>query len=165
MEVTTMYDIRAMLNEGNKRFIETSDSDLRKKTAEHGQHPYAIVICCSDASSSMIDENRCRLSENYILPGTEEQGRVTFLMNKKEMACLAVETGAWPLYRYNPQLDNPMQLDTVHAKRPLSDYLARENRFQILAKTQPERATHLLQQAQTAVHQRIAFYQKLANCD
>ena len=49
MEVTTMYDIRAMLNEGNKRFIETSDSDLRKKTAEHGQHPYAIVICCSDS--------------------------------------------------------------------------------------------------------------------
>ena len=44
-----MYDIRTKLDEGNKEYIATSDSALRQLTAEHGQHPSAIVICCSDS--------------------------------------------------------------------------------------------------------------------
>ena len=37
------------LREGNKRFLQNSDPTLRIDTAENGQHPYAIVICCSDS--------------------------------------------------------------------------------------------------------------------
>jgi carbonic anhydrase len=44
-----MNNIRTKLIDGNREFIATSDSALRKHTAEHGQHPYAIVICCSDS--------------------------------------------------------------------------------------------------------------------
>ena len=44
-----MSDIRERLEKGNKVFIETSDRDLRTATAENGQHPYAIVVCCSDS--------------------------------------------------------------------------------------------------------------------
>ena len=34
---------------GNRHYIATGDRVLREDTAENGQHPYAIVICCSDS--------------------------------------------------------------------------------------------------------------------
>lgn len=42
-------DIRTKLIAGNWRYIQNSDAARRMDTAENGQHPYAIVICCSDA--------------------------------------------------------------------------------------------------------------------
>lgn len=53
----------------------------------------AVVICCSDASSGEVDGNSEKLIPFFHLPGTDEQGRVSFLMNKKEMLNLAVEVG------------------------------------------------------------------------
>ena len=41
--------IRERLDKGNEDFRRTSSPDLRLKTAKEGQHPYAIVICCSDS--------------------------------------------------------------------------------------------------------------------
>lgn len=41
--------IRARLMSGNRRYIQTSDAALRLDAAKNGQHPYAIVVCCSDA--------------------------------------------------------------------------------------------------------------------
>lgn len=52
-----------------------------------------VVICCSDPSSGIIDENRNQLAPYYILPGAEEQGRIAELMSKKKMADLAIEIG------------------------------------------------------------------------
>ena len=37
------------LNAGNAYFLAHGDTAKRIETAEHGQHPYAIVICCSDS--------------------------------------------------------------------------------------------------------------------
>ena len=37
------------LNAGNERYRETGDAARRLDTAQNGQHPYAIVICCSDS--------------------------------------------------------------------------------------------------------------------
>ena len=34
---------------GNRNYIANGDSSLREDTAINGQHPYAIVICCSDS--------------------------------------------------------------------------------------------------------------------
>ena len=41
--------IRIRLEEGNRKYLEKSDPALRISAAESGQHPYAIVICCSDS--------------------------------------------------------------------------------------------------------------------
>ena len=41
--------IREKLSIGNKQYLKTSDAALRLDTAENGQHPYAIVVCCSDS--------------------------------------------------------------------------------------------------------------------
>ncbi len=66
-------------------------SVLLSKYTEEDNKP--VVICCSDASSGVIDENRDKLSSYFYLPGSDEQGRITSLMNKERMAILAVEVG------------------------------------------------------------------------
>ena len=42
-------NIRIRLEEGNRKYIEVVDSARLKDTAENGQHPYAIVVCCADS--------------------------------------------------------------------------------------------------------------------
>jgi pyruvate-ferredoxin/flavodoxin oxidoreductase len=65
----------------------------------------------------------------------------------------AVDTGYWPLYRYDPRQANPLRLDSKR-KRPLADFLAEENRFAALQRTQPEIAAELddLEQADIDAH-------------
>ena len=65
-----------------------------------------------------------------------------------EEAKLAVQTGYWPMYRYNPALKeegkNPFILD--YAKAPdgtLEEFLLGENRYAQLEKSKPELAKKL----------------------
>ena len=78
----------------------------------------------------------------------------------------AVDSGYWPLYRYNPTLvlegKNPLQLDSRQAKIPVSEYCYRENRFKMLTKSKPEEAKRLITLAQQDVNQRRRFYEHLA---
>ncbi len=78
----------------------------------------------------------------------------------------AVDSGYWPLYRYNPSLvlegKNPLQLDSRQAKIPVSEYCYRENRFKMLTKSKPEEAKRLITLAQQDVNQRRRFYEHLA---
>ena len=48
----------------------------------------------------------------------------------------AVDTGYWPLYRYDPRNEKPLRLDSKR-KRPVSDFLAEENRFASLVSAEP----------------------------
>src|SRR5664280_2029250 len=79
---------------------------------------------------------------------------------------LAVETGYWPLYRYDPRRaergENPLQLDSPAPKSELVKFTKTENRFRLIEKKNPERAHELDRLAQAEVHKRVAFYQKLA---
>ena len=52
-----------------------------------------VIICCSDSSSGVIDDNRDKLKPFFLLPGADEQGRISALMSKKRMAELAIEVG------------------------------------------------------------------------
>ena len=54
---------------------------------------FTIVIACSDAVSSNLDENRNALVNRYLLPGAREQGAITHFMNKNSMAILANKVG------------------------------------------------------------------------
>ncbi|MEW6751008.1 MAG: 4Fe-4S dicluster domain-containing protein, partial [Candidatus Latescibacterota bacterium] len=78
----------------------------------------------------------------------------------------AVDSGHWPLFRYNPELaaqgKNPLVLDSKAPKLPLKEYAYRETRYSMLAKSKPEVAEALLKQAQQAVEARWSFYQQLA---
>ena len=37
------------LTEGNRDFMDSGSIGLRLRTAKEGQHPYAVVVCCSDS--------------------------------------------------------------------------------------------------------------------
>jgi pyruvate-ferredoxin/flavodoxin oxidoreductase len=76
----------------------------------------------------------------------------------------AVESGHWPLMRYNPSLagsEAPMKLDSKPAKRPLSEYIYNETRYKMLTKADPERAKILLDQAQADVATRWQVYEQM----
>lgn len=82
---------------------------------------------------------------------------------------LAVESGHWPLFRYNPdniaEGKNPLKLDSKAPKIRLEDYIYKETRYKMLTKAQPEIAKHLLGEAQAEVLKRWKLYEQMAQFD
>lgn len=83
-----------------------------------------------------------------------------------EQQTLAVSTGSWLLYRFDPQRaasgENPLKLDSRAPKAPLYTYTDNEARFRILKMKHPERAKQLGCLAQDFVDERYALYERLA---
>jgi len=79
---------------------------------------------------------------------------------------LAVDSGYWPLYRYDPSLieenKNPFQLDSSDPKIPLQEYIYTEGRYRMLQQSEPAVAKFLLGEAQKAVTRRWQQYKQLA---
>lgn len=79
---------------------------------------------------------------------------------------LAVESGHWPLYRFDPRRREAGQpalvLDSGPARTPLADYVENEVRFRGLQATQPERAKRLMERAQREIRAREELYAHLA---
>ena len=78
----------------------------------------------------------------------------------------AVESGHYPLLRYNPDLaaegQNPLKLDSKPPKIPYAEYAYKQNRFKMLTKTRPEAAKELLELASKDARKRWSFYEQLA---
>lgn len=81
----------------------------------------------------------------------------------------AVESGHWPLYRYNPALreegQNPLKLDSKAPTISYKDYAYQQIRFRTLTKSKPEEAQRLLELGQRDVKTRWHLYEQLANLD
>jgi pyruvate-ferredoxin/flavodoxin oxidoreductase len=79
---------------------------------------------------------------------------------------LAVDSGTWPLYRFDPRRiaegQPPLQLDSPPAKIPIEQYMHNENRFRMLERADPDRWRQLVGAAQKEVERRTGLYQKLA---
>jgi pyruvate-ferredoxin/flavodoxin oxidoreductase len=82
---------------------------------------------------------------------------------------LAVDSGQWLLYRYDPRRaeagENPLQLDSGAARARVQDYMLSENRFKMLTKSKPEDAKRYFAQAQADADKRWKFYQFMAQRD
>jgi pyruvate-ferredoxin/flavodoxin oxidoreductase len=83
-----------------------------------------------------------------------------------EQMRLAVETGYWPLYRYDPRRAErglpPLQLDSAPPKVDLAEFIGHETRFRSVEAANPERAKGLLEAARREVASRYALYEQLA---
>lgn len=83
-----------------------------------------------------------------------------------EQQRLAVESGYWPLLRYDPRRaaagEPPLKLDSAAPKVPLAQYVGNETRYRMVQQRDPERFRLLLERAQAAVQDRWAFYEHLA---
>ena len=79
---------------------------------------------------------------------------------------MAVKSGIWPLYRYNPDLleqgKNPFSLDSKEPSAPLEDYMYAEGRYRMLVDSDEERAELLLKEAREDVRRRWETYKQLA---
>jgi pyruvate-ferredoxin/flavodoxin oxidoreductase len=79
---------------------------------------------------------------------------------------LAVESGYWPLYRFDPERagtgQNPFQLDSGDPKIPLQDYIYTEGRYRMLQQSDPAVAKFLLGRAQATVNAKWEQYKQLA---
>jgi len=82
---------------------------------------------------------------------------------------LAVDSGAWILYRYDPRLKaegkNPLQLDSREPKVDIKDYMYNEVRFRTLLQAMPERAEELLDLARADANARWNTYRQMAEMD
>ena len=89
----------------------------------------------------------------------------TGLDNQKE----AVESGHFPLYRYNPELSaqgkNPLKVDSKAPTMKFSEHALKENRFRILTKSKPENAKKLLEGADKHFAAKYDLLTKLADMD
>ncbi len=78
----------------------------------------------------------------------------------------AVNSGYWPLFRYNPDLvaqhKNPFQLDSRPATITLKDYIYNETRYTMLAKSNPEEAQKLYKLAEEDVASKWRIYQHMS---
>jgi pyruvate-ferredoxin/flavodoxin oxidoreductase len=79
---------------------------------------------------------------------------------------LAVASGYWPLFRYNPALReagaNPFVLDSPRPRLPFQDYAGNEMRYRSLAKTHPDDSQRLLETAQAAILEKYRSYEEMA---
>ena len=80
------------------------------------------------------------------------------LANGLEQQKLAVDSGHWPLYRYDPRRlaagEKPLVIDVAPGKAKLSQFMANETRFRVVERDDPERFKMLLKSAESEARHR-----------
>ncbi len=81
----------------------------------------------------------------------------------------AVESGYWPLYRFDPRRkeagENPLILDSKDPKEDFKEFLMGEVRYASLTRTFPENADRLFQKAEENMKERLETYKRMAGQD
>ncbi len=79
---------------------------------------------------------------------------------------LAVESGYWQLYRYNPALrekgENPLRLDSKAPTTPLKEFLSGENRFAQVYRENPDLAETFLREMEGEIKEKFDLLRKLS---
>ena len=82
---------------------------------------------------------------------------------------LAVATGYWPLFRYDPAMravgENPFRLDSPRPTLKFRDFAYNEIRYRSLAQTRPAEAEQLLATAQSDILEKYRLYEDMAGWD
>jgi pyruvate-ferredoxin/flavodoxin oxidoreductase len=83
-----------------------------------------------------------------------------------EQQKLAVESGIWPLYRYDPRRadkgEPALIVDAEGGKIPVLEFMQNETRFKMVEKFNPEGFRTYVARSQAAARRRVAVYQHLA---
>jgi len=93
-------------------------------------------------------------------------GIIKGMGKSQEESKLAVDSGYWPLYRYNPRLKtegkNPFMLDSKAPDGTLKEFLAGEIRYASLKKTFPEEAAVLHARLEHEFNERFVLLKRMA---
>jgi pyruvate-ferredoxin/flavodoxin oxidoreductase len=91
------------------------------------------------------------------------------LSNNHRQQELAVKSGHWPLFRFDPgritQGKNPLHLDSAEPSIPYREFVQSETRFSMLWHTHPDAAEQFLAEAQREVQHRYHYYRQLSELD
>ncbi len=83
-----------------------------------------------------------------------------------EQQKLAVSSGIWPLYRYNPALaeqgQNPLSIDSRDPSTSVQEYAYNETRYRMLVQADENRAEKLMESAKDDVQKRWNLYKQMA---
>jgi pyruvate-ferredoxin/flavodoxin oxidoreductase len=83
-----------------------------------------------------------------------------------EQQKLAVDSGIWPLYRFDPRRvergEAPLQIDAGAPRVPVERYMQNETRFRMLEAIDPARHRRLAAAAAREARQRLALYRHLS---
>ncbi len=86
-----------------------------------------------------------------------------------EQQKLAIQSGAWSLYRYNPRLaeegKNPLTVDSREPSIPISEYAYNETRYRMLVDKDETRAEQLMKQANQDAKIRWSRLNRLADLE
>jgi len=106
-----------------------------------------------EGPSLIIAQSPC-VAHGYDLSRSAEQQR------------LAVNSGAWPLFRYDPARalnDEPaLRLDSRKPSTPISEYMANQTRFRMVERVDRKRYKQLQRVARAEVKRRYALYEQLS---
>ena len=77
----------------------------------------------------------------------------------------AVDSGYWPLFRYNPSAEDDKRFtwDAREVSLDYQEFIKGERRYTSLYKTNPERAEELFKLAEEDAKRRMAFYKNLGS--
>jgi pyruvate-ferredoxin/flavodoxin oxidoreductase len=80
---------------------------------------------------------------------------------------LAVQSGHWPMYRYDPRMadegKNPLTIDSKEPTVPMSQYAYNETRYKMLTQMDETRAEELMKKAQKDAKARWNLYHQMAS--
>ncbi|MCB0102750.1 MAG: pyruvate:ferredoxin (flavodoxin) oxidoreductase, partial [Anaerolineales bacterium] len=84
-----------------------------------------------------------------------------------DQAKLAVQSGHWPMFRYDPRLaiegKNPLVIESKEPSIPFAQYAYNETRYKMLTQMNEERAEELMKEAQQDAKSRWTLYQQMAS--
>jgi pyruvate-ferredoxin/flavodoxin oxidoreductase len=83
-----------------------------------------------------------------------------------EQQRLAVDSGYWPLYRFDPRRiptgETPLVMDATQIKSGIAQFMRNEARFRMVEQQDPDRFKMLLHKAEREVRNRFSIYENLA---
>lgn len=146
---TTKKDLGMMLMSYGYVYVASVSMGANKnqvikamKEAEAYDGP-SIVICYAPCIAHGIDMSRAQEREQ-----------------------LAVETGYWLLYRYNPELrkegKNPFTFETKEPKKSVIDFIQGEKRYTSLLRENPALVEEFRKEAERFAKERYSYYKHMA---
>jgi len=82
------------------------------------------------------------------------------MQNVQEEMKRAVDAGYWTLYRYDPNKDHPLTVDSAEPSMNYGEFLEGETRYAVLKRTFPEIAEQLFRDAEEDAAARYRRYKQ-----
>jgi pyruvate-ferredoxin/flavodoxin oxidoreductase len=146
----------------------TAKKDLAKLASDYG-HVYVATVAYGAKDTQtlrVLHEAEAYAGPSLIVAYSPCIAHGYDMLYNQRQQDMAVKTGHWPLFRFDPRLAeagaNPFKLDSAPPSQPIKAFMDSETRFAMLSRSHPEAAERLLAEAQRDAERRFKTYQELA---